>query len=101
MNSYPVELLIQHAPLMFVAGLDTSSSSSSVPPAIPVNGDALQSPTLAHERRDSVNQDTTRDPFLVLISRLRTSFAARRRGAIWDLNKSRHFNVLLVDKVSH
>lgn len=26
MNSYPVELLVQHAPLMFVAGLDTPSS---------------------------------------------------------------------------
>lgn len=107
MNSYPVELLVQHAPLMFVAGLDAQPQSpASVPAAIPVNGsDGPRSPGLspsplpAHERRGSVNHDGTRDPFLVLASRLRASFAARRRGAIWDMNKSHHFNVILVDKV--
>lgn len=95
MNSYPVELLVQHAPLMFVAGLG-DSSSSPVPNA--ANGDLLGAPSL-HERRGSVNQDA-KDPFVVLTSRLRNSFASRRRGAVWDLNKSHHFNILLVDKVN-
>lgn len=95
MNSYPVELLVQHAPLMFVAGLG-DSSSSPVPNS--ANGDLLGAPPL-HERRGSVNQDA-KDPFLVLSSRLRNSFASRRRGAVWDLNKSHHFNILLVDKVN-
>ena len=99
MNSYPVELLVQHAPLMFVAGLDPATaggdtiSSSSTSPA-PVDPHMQQ-----HERRGSMNQDA-KDPFVVLTSRLRNSFATRRRGAVWDLNKSRHFNILLVDKVS-
>lgn len=93
MNSYPVELLVQHAPLMFVAGLEDIAASGQ---PIPVNGDALASP--AQERRASVNQDS-RDSFSVLTSRLRNSFASRRRGAVWDLNKSNHFSVILVDKV--
>lgn len=93
MNSYPIELLVQHAPLMFVAGLGDQSATHT---GVPVHNDALPNPDL--ERRSSVNQDA-RDPFAVLTSRLRNSFASRRRGTIWDLNKSRHFNVVLVDKV--
>jgi len=93
MNSYPIELLVQHAPLMFVAGLGDQSATHT---GVPVHNDALPNPDL--ERRGSVNQDA-RDPFAVLTSRLRNSFASRRRGTIWDLNKSRHFNVVLVDKV--
>jgi hypothetical protein len=92
MNSYPFELLVQHAPLMFVAGLEDHSPSH---PIVTVNGDT---PSPNQERRDSVNQDA-RDSFAVLTSRLRNSLASRRRRAIWDLNKSHHFNVVLVDKV--
>lgn len=91
MNSYPVELLVQHAPLMFVAGLEDHSAPHL---GMPMNGDDRPN----HERRGSVNQDA-RDSFAVLASRLRNSFASRRRGAIWDLNKSHRFNVVLVDKV--
>lgn len=93
MNSYPIELLVQHAPLMFVAGLEDHATPH---PGVSVNSDALPSPK--QERRGSVNQDA-RDSFAVLTSRLRNSFASRRRGVIWDLNKSHHFNVVLVDKV--
>ncbi|KAF8308283.1 hypothetical protein DL93DRAFT_2220330 [Clavulina sp. PMI_390] len=101
MNSYPIELLIQHAPLLFVAGLgDNAGSPPPGTPSVNANGnanglDAATTPT--HERRASMNIEG-RDPFAVLTSRLRNSFASRRRGAIWDLNKSRHFNVVLVDK---
>jgi trafficking protein particle complex subunit 11 len=68
MNSYPIELLCQHAPLMFVAGLDLPKD--------------------------------TKDPFHSLVARLRESFLSRPKGLIWDQERSKNFNILLVDKVS-
>ncbi|KAK0459106.1 Gryzun, putative trafficking through golgi-domain-containing protein [Desarmillaria tabescens] len=76
MNSYPPELLVQLAPVMFVAGLDA-------PPP--------QSPSPA---------DTTKyqDPFALLTARLRDALLSQRKVSIWQPDKTKSFQVLLVDK---
>lgn len=78
MNSYPVELLAQLAPVMFVAGLDTPNPAT---PSIP------QSPT-----------PKLQDPFTVLRTRLRDALLVQRKVAIWQPEKSKSFQVILVDK---
>lgn len=78
MNSYPPELLAQLAPVMFVAGLDAQA-----PPPAEVEGVA-RAPL---------------DPFDVLSMRLRDALVAQRKPAIWQPDKSKIFQVILVDKV--
>lgn len=75
MNSYPPELLTQLAPLMFVAGLD------AVPP--PPAGTPARS----------------QDSFSALTARLRDSLMVQRKVAIWQPEKNKTFNVVLVDRV--
>lgn len=77
MNSYPPELLAQLAPVMFVAGLD-------IPPTSPTP----QSPS-----------PKPQDPFNVLSLRLREALTAQRKVAIWQPDKSKKFQVVLVDPV--
>jgi hypothetical protein len=79
MNSYPPELLAQLAPVMFVAGLNPPPNP--VPPA---------SPTLTASKPS--------DPFQVLSSRLREALLAQRKVAIWQPEKTKSFQVILVDK---
>ena len=83
MNSYPPELLVQLAPVMFVAGLDAQPppTPSSPPPNTPTTPQARQ------------------DPFYVLTIRLRDALLAQRKVAIWQPEKSKTFQVVLVDKV--
>ena len=71
MNSYPLDLLTQLAPVMFVAGLDqpTSPQSSSKP-----------------------------DEFLILITRLREALQSQRKVAVWQSEKTKTFQIILVDK---
>ncbi|PIL33423.1 hypothetical protein GSI_04045 [Ganoderma sinense ZZ0214-1] len=81
MNSYPPELLVQLAPVMFVAGLDARPP----PPTSPAGGPA----------------DTTQprqDAFYGLTMRLRDALLAQRKVAIWHPEKSKTFQVVLVDK---
>ncbi|KAL4248314.1 hypothetical protein ABKN59_006671 [Abortiporus biennis] len=76
MNSYPVELLAQLAPVMFVAGLD-----------IPLDAqEALQSTPPKYQ-----------DPFIVLALRLREALVSQRKPAMWQPEKSKTFQVALVD----
>ena len=91
MNSYPAELLLQHAPLMFVAGLEPPQSP---PPALVIDNTA----TSPLSPQGALIPES-RDPFAVLTGRLRNALITRRRGAIWDSDKTHRFNVLLVDKV--
>ena len=77
MNSYPPELLAQLAPVMFVAGLGTPP-----PPATP------QSPV-----------PKAQDPFAVLAIRLKEALLAQRKIAVWAPDKSKTFQVVLVDPV--
>ncbi|KAJ8480730.1 hypothetical protein ONZ45_g15551 [Pleurotus djamor] len=71
MNSYPPELLTQLAPVMFAAGLD--------PP-------------------EATNTQAGQDPFAVLGIRLREAFLAQRKMSIWQPEKVKIFQVILVDK---
>lgn len=76
MNSYPPELLAQLAPVMFVAGLDQQAApdSSPVPP------------------------QKSSDPFQLLSVRLREALLAHRKVAIWQPEKNKSFQVVLVNK---
>ena len=80
MNSYPPELLAQLAPVMFVAGLD-------VPLAEP---DSYSTPPVPPPKSS--------DPFQVLSLRLRDALLAYRKVAIWQPEKNKSFQVVLVDK---
>ncbi|KAJ3553164.1 hypothetical protein NM688_g3760 [Phlebia brevispora] len=75
MNSYPPELIAQLAPVMFVAGL------GSPPPAT-----SPQSPA-----------PKSQDPFAVLAARLKETLSAQRKVAVWAPDKSKTFQVVLVD----
>ncbi|RDB24899.1 Trafficking protein particle complex subunit 11 [Hypsizygus marmoreus] len=70
MNSYPPELLAQLAPVMFVAGLD-------VPPSPP--------PAKGND-------------FGLLTHRLREALQAQRKVAIWQPEKAKTFQIIIVDK---
>ena len=72
MNSYPPELLTQLAPVMFVGGLDPPPASGK-----------------------------TTDPFVVLSHRLREALVNQRKVAIWQPDKAKTFQVVLVDKVRY
>ncbi|PPQ93844.1 hypothetical protein CVT25_013553 [Psilocybe cyanescens] len=81
MNSYPPELLAQLAPVMFVAGLDAPPAP---PPASPI------SPTVPVSK--------PQDAFQVLALRLREALLAQRKVAIWQPEKNKSFQVILVDR---
>ncbi|KAG8874127.1 hypothetical protein FRB97_006117 [Tulasnella sp. 331] len=111
MNSYPNELLAQHAPLMFVAGLnpDPQSSIPEVAPTVSASAPTISSPTPTHIASASVTTIPTNgppsadassrhDPFSVLTSRLISVLTARRKGVIWDPDRAKSFQVVLVDK---
>ena len=85
---------MQHAPVMFVAGLDLPQHAKNPSDnALPgVNGHAIMG-------GQETSTQEPRDPFIILAARLRNALGARRRSAIWDADKSHRFNVLLVDKV--
>lgn len=70
MNSYPAELLGQLAPVMFVAGLDVPAEKTG----------------------------KAQDPFTVLSLRLRDALLAQRKPAIWQPEKWKTFQVILVEK---
>ncbi|TFY61235.1 hypothetical protein EVG20_g7135 [Dentipellis fragilis] len=94
MNSYPPELLVQLAPLMFVAGLDIP------PPSNPT--DAPPTPSTPSTPSSAQNPPGTpkpaQDQFAVLTLRLRDALLSQRKPAIWQPEKSKTFQVVLVDK---
>lgn len=104
MNSYPNELLAQHAPLMFVAGLTAEPAPGGTSNSSPT----INSPTPAHDPSNSTSTpasppspDASRsDPFAALVSRLTSVLTARRKGVVWDPERAKSFQVVLVDKVS-
>jgi hypothetical protein len=81
MNSYPPELLAQLAPVMFVAGLGQATPPNSGTPATPTTPGARS------------------DPFQTLTARLRDVLLAQRKVAVWQAERSKTFQVILVDKV--
>lgn len=79
MNSYPPDLLVQLNPVMFVAGLGPPQ-----PPPTP------QSPA-----------PRTQDPFALLGNRLKDALISQRSPAVWQPDRSKTFQVVLVDPVSN
>lgn len=88
MNSYPPELLAQLAPVMFVAGLDPP------PPPVPATPLSPGEP----DSQEAVLPARPQDPFTVLTLRLRDALLAQRKVAIWQAEKTKSFQTILVDK---
>jgi hypothetical protein len=84
MNSYPPELLIQLAPVMFVAGLEVPAAPETIPSAAPGLPPSTRPP---------------HDPFLSLTVRLRDALFSQRTAVVWQPEKSKTFQAVLVDKV--
>ncbi|KIJ65975.1 hypothetical protein HYDPIDRAFT_110092 [Hydnomerulius pinastri MD-312] len=84
MNSYPVELLAQLAPVMFVAGLGAPTNVA------PGSGAISQSPPPPPAK--------TSDPFAALTSRLRDALQAQVKPSIWAPERAKTFQMILVDK---
>lgn len=84
MNSYPPELLIQLAPVMFVAGLEIPAAPETISPAAPGSPPSTRPP---------------HDPFLSLTVRLRDALFSQRTAVVWQPEKSQTFQAVLVDKV--
>lgn len=85
MNSYPPELLAQLAPVMFVAGLDMAAPAARPTP----NSQTTPPPTPAATKAQDFN---------LLSSRLREALQSQRKVAIWQPEKTKSFQVILVDK---
>lgn len=81
MNSYPPELLVQLAPVMFVAGLEVPAVPDTIPSAAP--GSPPRPP---------------QDPFVSLTARLRDALLSQRTAVVWQPEKSKTFQAVLVDK---
>ncbi|KDR75635.1 hypothetical protein GALMADRAFT_268205 [Galerina marginata CBS 339.88] len=88
MNSYPPELLAQLAPVMFVAGLDAPLAGPTPAPNSPITPSPITPAPGAKSQ----------DAFQVLALRLRESLLAQRKVAIWQPEKNKSFQVILVDK---
>ncbi|KAG9084046.1 hypothetical protein FS749_005537, partial [Ceratobasidium sp. UAMH 11750] len=99
MNGYPSELIAQHVPLMFVAGLD--APAANVPP--PPTPAKLPTPVPSSRSRERMSiadlpsPSAHSDPFAVLIGRLRIALGFRK-GVVWDAEPGRRFHVVLVDR---
>ena len=84
MNSYPPELLVQLAPVMFVAGLEQQSQGYRDISA------------LSHS--DATDSGKPQDPFSLLNQRLREALVSQRKPAVWQSEQTKTFQVLIVDK---
>jgi len=93
MNSYPSELLAQLAPIMFVAGLDipNTPSEQAEPPS--------SSPSVTTQPPPLPSKAPQQDHFAGLILRLRDVLLAQRKPAMWQSEKSKTFQTILVDRV--
>ncbi|KAG6332551.1 hypothetical protein ID866_6536 [Astraeus odoratus] len=91
MNSFPAEMLVQLSPVMFVAGLDAPPASDS-PPAPSAASSNVPSPPNTPVK--------PQDPFTILASRLRDTLLSQRKPAVWSPERTKTFQVVLVDKSS-
>ncbi|OBZ70000.1 Trafficking protein particle complex subunit 11 [Grifola frondosa] len=92
MNSYPPELLVQLAPV--IDAYDASNASNT--------GDAsTTSGTSDISNTSDTGSPTIKesDPFAVLAVRLRDALISQRKASIWQPEKSKTFQIILVDKV--
>ena len=85
MNSYPAELLVQLAPVMFVAGLDLPPALSAPTPNAPQSKSPPPTPA-------------KHDPFTSLIARLRDVLQSQRKVTIWAPERTKTFQMILVGR---
>ncbi|KAI6046343.1 Gryzun, putative trafficking through golgi-domain-containing protein [Pisolithus marmoratus] len=90
MNSYPTEMMVQLAPVMFVAGLDIPPSSAAVPVPPPSANMDPSSPPAPPQK--------VQDPFTLLIFRLREVLLSQCKSSVWSPERTKIFQVVLVDK---
>jgi len=90
MNSYPPELLVQLAPVMFVAGLDLPPAPSTSAQSAPQSPGQTQSPPPTPTK--------TQDPFASLVARLRDALQSQRKVSIWAPERTKQFQMILVGK---
>ncbi|KAL5532043.1 hypothetical protein ACEPAF_5607 [Sanghuangporus sanghuang] len=102
MNSYPAELLVHLAPVMFVAGLESLKATSPGPSSEQL---AAAPGTPASETAVPIAPTPSRanssDPFVLLVHRLREALGAQRKPAIWvpdEVRKSKTFQIVFADK---
>jgi trafficking protein particle complex subunit 11 len=84
MNSYPPDLLVQLAPVMFIAGLELPAAPELIQSVVSESSQATR---------------PLQDPFTVLTMRLRDALLSQRTTLIWQPEKSKIFQSVLVDKV--
>ena len=84
MNSYPPELLVQLAPVMFVAGLEAQAQGYQH-----ISGFCYS---------DSRDAGKPQDPFSVLNQRLREALVSQRKPAVWQSEQTKTFQVVIVDR---
>ncbi|EJD46843.1 hypothetical protein AURDEDRAFT_86850 [Auricularia subglabra TFB-10046 SS5] len=98
MNSYPIELLAQPCPVMFVAGLDapppTPPPQTPVTAATPTSAQPVPVPATPTIRVPSAQID----PFAVLQQRLRDALTQVPKNTIWLADRGKTFQVHLVEK---
>ncbi len=75
---------------MFVAGLSESQQPEGLSSPL--------SPSTGASDPSTPKADT-KDSFGILIDRLRSALSAKRRTTIWDSERTRKFQIVLVDKV--
>ncbi|KZT58702.1 hypothetical protein CALCODRAFT_432256 [Calocera cornea HHB12733] len=90
MNSYPSELLLQLAPLMFVAGLE------AFPPPVPTT--TATAPATGSSSSSNSASPPPANGFALLAHRLRKTLGVHRKSSVWDPERGKDFDVLLVDK---
>ncbi|KAH7102159.1 Foie gras liver health family 1-domain-containing protein [Auriculariales sp. MPI-PUGE-AT-0066] len=99
MNSYPVELLAQPCPVMFVAGLEAPPAQVTSPTtaSTPATGSSppMPGPPLGHRIQTT---PAHHDPFVVLQLRLRDALTQIPKNSIWLPDRGRQFQVHLVEK---
>lgn len=91
MNSYPIELLAQLSPIMFVAGLEPSPIAAPST-TIVSTGETLASPPPTPSKSPPLE-------FEILTQRLREGFASQRRLSIWQPTGTdqKDFHIIQVD----
>ncbi|KAG8904617.1 hypothetical protein FRB99_001414, partial [Tulasnella sp. 403] len=65
--------------------------STSPPTTTPVGSPPTETPELSGDA-------STQDPFAALIARLRNVLTYRKKGTVWDPNRAKAFQIILVDK---
>ncbi|KZO93890.1 hypothetical protein CALVIDRAFT_485134 [Calocera viscosa TUFC12733] len=98
MNSYPTELLLQLAPLMFVAGLEAFPPPSATASHSPPHANGANGTQNGDANPHTPPEENTEAEFALLAHRLRKTLGVHRKSSVWDPERGKDFDVLLVEK---